>query len=583
MLGYGELAWWRLASFARGAGLTIEWLVTAAEMLAASRLLHRDDPESLANTTSECTAAAWSETRHRALQAWIEMNRGEVAVPPFAQRIEDVRGPPGYFEHVRLAVLEATKAAASYRPEEQLEPVLALLEAAGRARHWDMPPTYLGALLADMVGEPTPRSAYCAYQGAAVAALMLGHREADVVLELPNRELAAFFSALSVGGRCNVTVVQGDPNSAPAYADLREAEVSVFVPPFTVPGVRDFEVAMQVSHRKTACAVLNGVLFRSSVADQAAKEQLIGHGLTTVVALPPGSMSTMSRIPGAILLIERPPTTREVLMVDGADAKRGKDLEALEDRQQVLSLVRRRDDYGASRVVPLDEIAANDFNLLPERYVLPAHIRALHHRLATELTAPLGDLVEIYRPQSSPKLGPLERDWGASDIFEVVVSDLTEVGTAPRPKKHLRVSSSDALRLRKAELAEGDILLVTKGSTGKVGLVGSIPSDETWIANQSFAVLRLRGSGPIRDPRVLFRYLSSRVGQELLQTIKVGSTIPSIQMADLRRIQVLVPTQAEQEEVIRGVDHIFELEAQIDRIRQQQADLQVSSWPEITR
>jgi len=576
-----ERAWFRLADVVRGDVPSTHWAVTAAEMLAAHRLLPQTAPGSIGDATSEFTPQHWERVRDDAMRVWMETNVRDGATPPFAQRLGDARWPPGYFESVRSAVLEATKvSAASHAFQGSLEPVLTLLAMVSRMRHWDMPPVYLGELLAEVVGEPTPRSAYCAFEGAGVAALILGHRGVDVVYEVRSADLASFFSALSVSGRCKMSVVVGDP-TAPAHDELREADVSIFVPPFGQSGVRDFDVAMQVSHRKTVCAVLNGTLFRSAVADQAAKERLLAQGLSAVVALPPGSMSTMSRIPGALLVIERPRASREVLMVDGTATKRGQGLEAQEDREQLLRLIRQRDDGGSSAIVWPDEIAANDFNLLPERYVLPAHLASLYRRLATEPTASLGDLVEIYRPQPSPKGDEPDTDWGWAEIAELVVSDLTEVGTAPPPRKRFRVSPSDALRMRKAELAEGDVLLVTKGSVGKVGLVRSIPPGETWVANQSFAILRLRGSGPIRDPRVLFRYLSSSVGQELLQAVRVGSTIPSIQMADLRRVQVLIPSEAEQDSVARAVEQLFDLEAQIDRIRQMQAGLQAETWPEI--
>ena len=47
----------------------------------------------------------------------------------------------------------------------------------------------------------------------------------------------------------------------------------------------------------------------------------------------------------------------------------------------------------------IDELAANDFNLLVDRYVIDPELRRQRQLLNRQKTVPLDDLAEIYRPQ----------------------------------------------------------------------------------------------------------------------------------------------------------------------------------------
>ena len=270
-------------------------------------------------------------------------------------------------------------------------------------------------------------------------------------------------------------------------------------------------------------------------------------------------------------------------MVDAANINRSRRGFSKDETAQVIALIDQRENGELSRLVSIDELARNDFNILPARYVLSDEAAQLADLLSRMDTVSLGDLVEIYRPQPGPKAGrqePASPTNSPGTPMELVVSDLSDLGTASSPSKHLQVSQAELHRLRKAELQAGDIVLVTKGSVGRVGLIQQIPDGETWVANQSFAILRLRRAGPIRSSTVLFRYLNSRMGQELLQNLKVGAALPTLQMADLKRLPVIVPDEAAQEQVIEQMDRLFEVQAKIDDLRRKQTAMQARIWPE---
>ena len=135
-------------------------------------------------------------------------------------------------------------------------------------------------------------------------------------------------------------------------------------------------------------------------------------------------------------------------------------------------------------------------------------------------------------------------------------------------------------RRERACLASGDVLLVIKGSAGKVGFVRDIPDGATWLAGQSFAIVRLRPHAPLKDPRVLFRFLSSALGQANLQSLRVGTAVPGLQMADVRRLPIVIPEQSVQEAIAHDVYDLFALQDQIHRLRGELARRQDEIWPE---
>jgi type I restriction enzyme M protein len=230
--------------------------------------------------------------------------------------------------------------------------------------------------------------------------------------------------------------------------------------------------------------------------------------------------------------------------------------------------------------VPFEELVAQQLNLSPERYVLTPDEARLHDLIQSSPSVPLEELADIYRPQattSDSAAGPIVDE---PVPLELSVSDLDEVGLARTPNKRLSVSRVDYYKLRRAELRPGDVLLVTKGSVGRVGYVGDISPDEYWVANQSFAILRLRRNGPLKDSRVLFRFLSSPTGYALLQRLRVGTTIPGLQMGDIKRLPILVPSLSDQHRIVDDVERLFSMQAQFNALRSQVAEHQLSMWPE---
>jgi hypothetical protein len=206
---------------------------------------------------------------------------------------------------------------------------------------------------------------------------------------------------------------------------------------------------------------------------------------------------------------------------------------------------------------------------------------------------PLEDVADITRPQAllvgrerggrESRLAPDLLDQSPDVLLEVGVGDIDDAGIVRTPTTSVPASFDLLQRAKRARLEPGDVLIVIKGSVGKVGLVREIPEGPAWLASQSFAILRLRRRGPIIDPAVLFRFLSSAMGQVTVQSLKVGSAISGLQMADLRRLPVLVPSTEAQRAIASQMHAIFDMQDEIQRMRRDLIDRQRSIWPDMDR
>jgi hypothetical protein len=246
-----------------------------------------------------------------------------------------------------------------------------------------------------------------------------------------------------------------------------------------------------------------------------------------------------------------------------------------------------------SALASIEEIAAQDFNLSVERYVLEPEARQIRDLLSQGETVHLEDIAEITRPQAllANRNRPAKEDrrtdapsLRANDVlFEIGVGDIDEAGLIRTPTTTVPASPDLNQRAKSARLEPGDILIVIKGSVGKVGYVQEIPDGPAWLASQSFAILRLRRRGPITHSTVLFRFLSSGLGQRMVQSLKVGSAIPGLQMGDLRRLQVLVPSAKTQATIALQMASIFDKQEKIDQMRRELAEQRQTIWEELDR
>ena len=111
----------------------------------------------------------------------------------------------------------------------------------------------------------------------------------------------------------------------------------------------------------------------------------------------------------------------------------------------------------------------------------------------------------------------------------------------------------------------------------KVGLVPrEADSEISWVIGQSLCIIRC--DSRYLSPKVLTMFLRSPLGQQLLERITTGSTIPFVQLKELRTLPIPVPDPVEQKRVEALFDQQADLREEIKEIESKIADLMPKVW-----
>jgi type I restriction enzyme M protein len=331
---------------------------------------------------------------------------------------------------------------------------------------------------------------------------------------------------------------------------------------------------------KAILAVSNSVLF-SSGAEYSLRQDLLNKGqIETVISLP-SALLFSTPIPFSIIVINVRGGLQEVSFVNGNDerffSKNGKGRSRLINWKLLLDTFYEGKDESCIVKVSVKKILENNSYLEVSAYTLPPEKKEINKILNDSETFQLSDLVKFIRPpakcRSTDMLGANE----GIEALEVVIGDFPEYGYVQNPTRTV-VFEKDNKTGNDYYLKPRDILIAIKASTGKVAIVSeaaALDEGKPWIVNQSCLVLRV---GKKIDPKVLFMYLSSEMGQYLLRSVSSGASIPLIQLARLKELSVVLPSAEEAANIIRDFDRMVELQSQVAEIMEKQQSLSRSYW-----
>lgn len=341
---------------------------------------------------------------------------------------------------------------------------------------------------------------------------------------------------------------------------------------FSVLAIRHIKAA---TRQRAVIAVPNGVLF-SPGAEQTLRAFLLeSRAVEGVIALPPALLPG-SAVQFSLLVLNTEEPQNEVFFVDGTKSdfyeRDGKGRSILRGWEALRDLYFTRQPGPFTCLVTADEVLLNGTNLQPARYCLDAELSATQSLLANYSTVYLREVVQFVRPAAM-----IEKT-GTLLLPEVGVSDFPEFGYLQLAGRTVLTTEQQVAKAeqRKQLLRGHDILVAMKGAVGKVALVDQ-QFTSTWAA--SLACLILRVNAEQLDARVLFVFLKSAAGQSLLKRItSAGSTVPLIQLRDLEKLLIPVPTAAEQQLLINSYEQLVALEQNIKLLREQQIGIAESFW-----
>jgi type I restriction enzyme S subunit len=186
-----------------------------------------------------------------------------------------------------------------------------------------------------------------------------------------------------------------------------------------------------------------------------------------------------------------------------------------------------------------------------EKYAsLTSHLNAYVETLiennltSTNVTSVLGD----YCPSDGIKIGPFgsllhAEDYQSEGVPVVMPADI-ENGVI-QDEKVARISEEKALELQNYRLSENDILFPRRGDLTKRALV--LNHQENWLCGTGTIRVRLKEG---INPRAVFWAVTSASTNRWLDRFSVGTTMPNLNAATIRKIPFHLPEGAKAEELL---------------------------------
>lgn len=288
-------------------------------------------------------------------------------------------------------------------------------------------------------------------------------------------------------------------------------------------------------HVKFKAVFLTGVglLFAKGQEQRLREFLVLGLQQPSVVATLPPRLLHHAGIPVALTVLDRECTTRSVRLVDASsmtiESKSTMRFSRQLDSTEVVRATQCQEDIDdVAKTVSFDDVAAQECNLMPVRY-LKALAAGDLDRIA------LGDLVDLVvrAPVTS-------KDATAVEVQEIGIADLDRWGELRGP--FVKSTTVQAKKLAECSLQPEDIIISIKGTIGKVGLVGlGANKSSPVVCGQS--VIAIRPKKNEVGASALYLYLRSEDFRGQLDAFRVGTAVAHVTPATLLQ-EVKVPRQS---------------------------------------
>jgi len=313
--------------------------------------------------------------------------------------------------------------------------------------------------------------------------------------------------------------------------------------------------------------VPDAALFREVEAK--GRERLVSDFTTTVLSLPAGMFLPTAHLSTCLMRLERGATSTASL-IDGRTLEAGST-----GRPQDAAIAQHLDAFrglhtdepSRTATVTIDELADNNFSLLPDRYLKSEALAAIDQMLARRHTVTLEDVAVIERGKAPTPLRESNDD-PAVAALEIAPADLID-GVVRTPTRSQAFDAKEAARVKGVTVRADDILVSIKGNVGNIGIVEdpgvhlASAMGEPWIVAQSLAIIRLQPNPHIRSSAVLAALLTAPWVREKLESMSGASTVRTLPLSALRSLTLPVPTAEECAEAEKTLAVIADVRDQI--------------------
>ncbi|WP_201533939.1 N-6 DNA methylase [Psychrobacter ciconiae] len=322
-------------------------------------------------------------------------------------------------------------------------------------------------------------------------------------------------------------------------------------------------------------SVTEGFLY--STMEKDLRQHLVDNGMLKAVISLPSGIWTGTAVKTSLLIIEPNGHNQSVRFVDVTGEefikKTTKRLLSLRNIDTILEYLASDEQLACTTTVSASTLKEQEYRLDAGRYLLDPEEKTVNKILEKAKTVTLDSIVRFERGLS------VKPDEGDYTVLEVGASDLNEIGDISTPTKEAYISESERAKNQTGFLQPNDIIFILKGSAGKLGIVPEdVPTkgDKCWMVNRSAIVIRTTSDKV--NPKVLYAYLKSDIGQTQISRLIKGATIPNISLKELKQIPVIVPSLEEQEQAIACIDKSRETQKAIKQLLSEQYARQSELW-----
>ena len=362
---------------------------------------------------------------------------------------------------------------------------------------------------------------------------------------------------------------------------LKEFESVLSFPPFNLRGKIDtskdkfhrfqfhkgavldiahFEHILAQTKSKAVVLMPVGFTYRASNEEKFRKHLIEKNYIEAIVQLPPNLHSATS-IETTFFIVNKNKSDNKVLFMNLKDErfiKRDGRKLVLKSLDEIVDIYKNKKEIETiSSQVTNEEIVTNNYSFAIDRYVISHDAKELQKTLKQFELVNLENIADIKRSQ-------LFKDEGeGKEVYEISPSDFSKAGYTLECGK-IKHIGSQYKRLQTYKLEPYDVLLSTKGTIGKVAIIGEI--SDAMIASQAIQVIRIKDEAKKENAITLYMFFKSKLGQTLLSSLVAGVAMPQIATAEIKKLGIPILTKEQEKQIILNFNSEVKLYNEIEKL-----------------
>ena len=324
--------------------------------------------------------------------------------------------------------------------------------------------------------------------------------------------------------------------------------------------IAHFEHILAQTKSKAVVLMPVGFTYRAGNEEKFRKYLIEKNYIEAIVQLPPNLHSATS-IETTFFVVNKNKSDNKVLFMNLKDErfiKRDGRKLVLKSLDEILDINKNKKEIETiSSQVTNGEIVTKNYSFAIDRYVISHDAKELQKILEQFELVILENIADIKRSQ-------LFKDEGeGKEVYEISPSDFSKAGYTLECGK-IKQIGSQYKRLQTYKLEPYDVLLSTKGTIGKVAIIGEI--SDAMIASQAIQVIRIKDDTKKEKAIALYMFFKSKLGQTLLSSLVAGVAMPQIATAEIKKLGIPILTKEQEKQIILNFNSEVKLYNEIEKL-----------------